>query len=196
MSIVIENLSKSYSDLTPIHHLSAVFDAKNIYAIKGPSGCGKSTLLRLIAGLEKPDAGKIEVKGEVAFAFQEHRLFPWLSAEDNIALTLGQTGKIDEEERKKAREGLLRYGFSLEETKKKPSELSGGMKQRIALLRVLLAKANNLFFDEPTKELDTQLRHLFCQDARALSREKTILMVTHQEEDIKQTGATLFTPWG
>ncbi len=125
----------------------------------GASGCGKSTLLSLVAGLDTPTAGKIAVGGRVALMFQEPGLFPWLTAAANVELALRARGVGKAERRAKAAELLDTVhlgGFG----KKRPHELSGGMRQRVALARALAQDADVLLMDEPFGALDAMTRDL------------------------------------
>src|SRR5215813_5025634 len=125
----------------------------------GASGCGKSTLLSLVAGLDKPTAGQINVGGKVALMFQEPGLFPWLTAAGNVELALRARGAGRAERKARAADLLDAVhlgGFA----KKRPHELSGGMRQRVALARALAQDADVLLMDEPFGALDAMTRDL------------------------------------
>ena len=116
----------------------------------------------------------------MSFAFQEYRLFPELSALDNVMIASVDNSDAD---RLEAVSLLSKLGFSTEDTSLFPSELSGGMKQRVSLARALLKKAPVLLLDEPTKELDPALCERVCEMIRKCAEERTVLLVTHKDSD-------------
>ncbi|MFG2511390.1 ABC transporter ATP-binding protein [Streptomyces sp. NPDC048584] len=147
----------------------------------GASGCGKSTLLNLVAGLDEPTSGRIEVTGgRPALMFQEHALFPWLTAGKNIELVLRLRGVSRPERRTRAEEllGLVRlqdaYG-------KRVHELSGGMRQRVALARALAQDSEVLLMDEPFAALDAITRDVLHEELTRIWQETgvSVLFVTH-----------------
>ncbi|MFE9421681.1 ABC transporter ATP-binding protein [Kitasatospora sp. NPDC006697] len=147
----------------------------------GASGCGKSTLLNLVAGLDKPTAGSIEVPaGRPALMFQEHALFPWLTAGKNIELALRLNGVPRAERQERAEEllELVRLGGSY---RKRVHELSGGMRQRVALARALAQGSKVLLMDEPFAALDAITRDLLHEEIVRIWQERglTVLFVTH-----------------
>ncbi|MCX4749769.1 ABC transporter ATP-binding protein [Kitasatospora sp. NBC_01287] len=147
----------------------------------GASGCGKSTLLNLVAGLDEPTAGSIEVPGgRPALMFQEHALFPWLTAGKNIELALRLNGVPRAERRTEAERllGLVRLGGSYG---KRVHELSGGMRQRVALARALAQGSSVLLMDEPFAALDAITRDVLHEEITRIwqERELTVLFVTH-----------------
>ena len=155
----------------------------------GASGCGKSTLLNLVAGLDRPTAGEISVGGRVALMFQEPALFPWLTAAGNVELALRARG-VGRAERKRRAAGLLETvhlgGFG----KKRPHELSGGMRQRVALARALAQDADVLLMDEPFGALDAMTRDLLHDelDRVCAGRNLTVLFVTHNVREAVRLG--------
>ncbi|HEY8179570.1 MAG TPA: ABC transporter ATP-binding protein [Candidatus Limnocylindria bacterium] len=157
----------------------------------GPNGCGKSTLLRLIAGLLRPDAGRVGIgpdagsppragDGRVGIAFQQPRLLPWLSTLDNVALPLALHGVAAEERNDIAREALARVGLA-DAAGMRPRELSGGMAQRAGLARALIGDPPVLLLDEPFSALDALSREAFDTELQALwlERPRTVILVTH-----------------
>jgi NitT/TauT family transport system ATP-binding protein len=155
----------------------------------GASGCGKSTLLSLVAGLDKPTAGTVDVGGRrVALMFQE-ALFPWLSAAGNVELALRSRGVPARERRSRAREllDLVELG---EFGGKRPHELSGGMRQRVALARALAQDADVLCMDEPFGALDAMTRDLLHDelDRVCAGRSLTVLFVTHNVREAVRLG--------
>jgi NitT/TauT family transport system ATP-binding protein len=155
----------------------------------GASGCGKSTLLSLVAGLDTPSAGEIGVGGRVALMFQEPGLFPWLTAAANVELALRARGAGKAERRAKAAELLETVhlgGFG----KKRPHELSGGMRQRVALARALAQDADVLLMDEPFGALDAMTRDFLHDelDRVCAGRNLTVLFVTHNVREAVRLG--------
>ena len=146
-----------------------------------PSGWGKTTLLRILMGLEVPDSGTVQGVGRVGAAFQEDRLCPQLMALENVLLTAG---------RKKEREAcdiLARLGLG-ESLAVPAAELSGGMRRRCALARSLCAEFDLLVLDEPFKGLDEANRRAAMDAVRAVSDDKTVLLVTHDAAEAEFFG--------
>jgi ABC-type nitrate/sulfonate/bicarbonate transport system ATPase subunit len=154
-----------------------------IVAVVGPSGCGKSTLLELVCGLTEPDTGSIAAAGAVLMP-QRDLLLPWLSALDNAALALRLAGASRADARDRARPVLGALGLEGFEDAR-PHELSGGMRQRVAFLRTLLAGKPVLCLDEPFGALDAITRAgMQAWLAAALAQEpRTVLLVTHDVEE-------------
>lgn len=150
-------------------------------AVVGPSGCGKTTLLSLAAGLLKPSAGKIE-NGGVTFGYmlQKDELFPWRTIEKNVFLPLEIQRRNTPERRKKVLSLAEKYGLK-DFLKSFPRELSGGMRQRAALIRTLAAEPDVLLLDEPFSALDYQTRLNVCDDVYRIikSEKKTVVLITH-----------------
>ena len=157
-------------------------------SIVGPSGCGKSTLLSALAGLERLSGGSLELDGEpvcgpsrkVGFMPQRDQLFEWRSIWGNVTLGLTVRGENTPQRQAHVRELLERYGLA-DFAQKRPSQLSGGMRQRCALIRTLAAQPKVLLLDEPFSALDYQTRLAVSSDIyRIIRREgKTALLVTH-----------------
>jgi NitT/TauT family transport system ATP-binding protein len=154
----------------------------------GPSGCGKSTLLNMLAGMLRPDAGTITVNGrpitapgpDRAVVFQDHALFPWLTAAQNVSFGLRMAG-VGRAERQDRVEAALRKVHLLPSARKLVHELSGGMRQRIAIARALVMDPDVLLMDEPFAALDAQTRTLMHEQLQELwgDARKTIVFVTH-----------------
>jgi NitT/TauT family transport system ATP-binding protein len=159
-----------------------------IVAVVGPSGCGKSTLLELVCGLQKPDSGTIE-SAPAALMPQRDLLLPWLSAIDNAALALRVQGVSRKEARAAAEPWLERFGLG-DFVRARPSELSGGMRQRVSFLRTLLAGKPVLALDEPFAALDAITRaEMQGWLAHVLEQEpRTVLLVTHDVEEAVMLG--------
>ena len=164
------------------------------YSLIGPSGCGKSTLLRLLAGLERPDGGTLSCGGaeitgpgpDRGVVFQSPALFPWLTARDNVAFALRKTCRdlTAAEAKDKAEEALLRVGLG-EAMGAYPSQLSGGMAQRVSIARALSGGASTLLLDEPFSALDPKNRMSLQELLLRLWEEdrKTVLFVTHDMDE-------------
>jgi len=184
----------SYSYHTPvgeIHSLSDVsFDIQNdeFLAIVGPSGCGKSTLLNIIAGLIQPEKGSIQFENPdgslhyptIGYMLQKDELLPWRTIMENVTLGLEIHHTLDKQTKKEALFLLKKYGLdSFKDAK--PAELSGGMRQRAALIRTLMLYPKILLLDEPFSALDYQTRLGVSDDiGRIIKKErKTAVLVTH-----------------
>ena len=163
-------------------------DCGEFAAIVGPSGCGKSTLLSLICGLIKPESGKIRMAGRqdntpangIGYMLQKDHLFEWRSVYDNILLGLEIQKKLTEQNLERIDRMLKTYGLS-SFAQMKPSALSGGMKQRAALIRTLALDQDLLLLDEPFYALDYQTRLEVADDIGTIIRQegKTAILVTH-----------------
>lgn len=180
--ITFTNVNKSFYSLKEetvvLNQIS--FDVKKgeIVAIVGPSGCGKSTLLNLISGLIQPDSGKIEINGKVGYMFQKDHLFEWRTVYKNI--TLGPEIAKIKIEPEKIDQILKKYGL-YDFKNHYPKELSGGMRQRVALLRTLALNPDILLLDEPFSSLDYQTKITVQDDIYKIIKDahKTTLLVTH-----------------
>ena len=192
-TVTLTGVSKVYGrGGTAVHALDQVSltaSPGEFTCLIGASGCGKSTLLNLVAELDKPTAGQISVGGRVALMFQEPGLFPWLTAAGNIELALRARGAAKAERRAKAAallETVHLGGFG----KKRPHELSGGMRQRVALARALAQDADVLLMDEPFGALDAMTRDLLHDelDRVCAGRQLTIIFVTHNVREAVRLG--------
>lgn len=177
----------SYTYHTPdgetlaIEHMSFKVERGQFVAIIGPSGCGKTTILSLAAGLLKPSSGEIiRENAEFGYMLQKDALFPWRTVEANIFLPLEVKKRNTAEMRENAVQLAEKYGLK-DFLKKKPNELSGGMRQRVALIRTLAAQPDILLLDEPFSALDYQTRLKVCDDVQSIikSEKKTAILVTH-----------------
>ena len=159
-----------------------------IIGVVGPSGCGKSTLLSIIAGLIKPTKGSVRVNGRlvdkplnnVGYMFQSDQLFEWRNILNNVLLGLEIQGKLDDEAKERAKEMLHSYGLG-DFIYSYPYQLSGGMRQRVALIRTLILEPDLLLLDEPFSALDYQTRLAISDEIGTILKkeEKTAIMVTH-----------------
>jgi NitT/TauT family transport system ATP-binding protein len=149
-------------------------------SVVGASGCGKSTLLNLVAGLEAPTAGRVDVRGRTALMFQEAALFPWLTVAGNVDLALRLRG-VPRKERRSRVDALLDVVHLGDFGSKRPHELSGGMRQRVALARAFAQDADVLLMDEPFGALDAMTRDVLHSELERLwtDRTLTVVFVTH-----------------
>lgn len=161
-------------------HLSFSVDEGEFVAIIGPSGCGKTTLLSLAAGLLKPSQGEVTSRGSFGYMLQKDHLFPWRTIEKNICLPLEVKHKSTPQLRARARDLAVKYGLG-EFLRSYPSQLSGGMRQRAALIRTLATDPDILLLDEPFSALDYQTRLNVTEDVARIIRSegKTVLLITH-----------------
>ncbi|MBQ2248768.1 MAG: ATP-binding cassette domain-containing protein [Clostridia bacterium] len=177
--IRFDQVSFSYGDKEVLRELSFCLETGELLAVMGESGCGKTTLLHLAAGLQGPQTGEIRSDhARVSVAFQEPRLFPWLTVRENLLSALPQSERRAGEERLSAL--LAEMGLSDVEGLY-PRELSGGMKSRVSLARALLYGGDLLLLDEPFSALDEEMRQeLATRLRRELKKEgKTAILVTH-----------------
>ena len=180
-----KNISYTYhtkeGETTAVSNLSFTVENGQFVSVIGPSGCGKSTILSLAAGLLSPSSGEVvRGDGEFGYMLQRDALFPWRTVEGNIFLPLEVKKRNTAEKRARALELAEKYGLK-DFLKKTPSQLSGGMRQRVALIRTLAAEPEILLLDEPFSALDYQTRLEVCDDVQHIikSEKKTALLVTH-----------------
>lgn len=168
-------------ETTAVEKLNFCVEKGQFVAVIGPSGCGKTTILSLAAGLLTPSYGKvIRGGGEFGYMLQRDALFPWRTVKDNIFLPLEIKKRNTAENRKNAVELAKKYGLG-DFLDKTPNQLSGGMRQRVALIRTLAAQPEILLLDEPFSALDYQTRLEVCDDVQGIikNEKKTALLVTH-----------------
>ncbi|MBO5213690.1 MAG: amino acid ABC transporter ATP-binding protein [Clostridia bacterium] len=178
--IVVKNLSKSFGTHPVLENLSFSVSPGERVLISAPSGGGKTTLLRILCGLESADSGTVQgiLPGSVAYQFQEPRLFPQLTALENITCIHPDP----ESARQTALLWLEKLGLA-EAAHQYPHELSGGMKQRVALARALSADRPILFLDEPFTALDPELKDAVRNTVLAACEGKTLFLVSHDPKD-------------
>ncbi len=182
----VNNLSKIYykSDYETEAVRNITFDLNegDFIGIVGPSGCGKSTILNIICGLDEMSCGEVIKKDniKIGYMLQEDALFPWLTIFDNATLGLKISKKLTNQNKKYVLNLLRKYDLS-DFKDKYPSELSGGMKQRLALIRTLAMKPDILLLDEPFSALDYQTRLSVSDDVYNIIKEekKSVIIVTH-----------------
>lgn len=194
--IVVNNLCTGYARASPLlKNFSYQFDNK-VYGILGESGCGKTTLLRTIAGLTKPLSGEVLIDGikvgkanknDVYMLHQNYTSFDWLTCLDNVLIAKKIQGKVTEEDICNAKQ-MLEVVKLDEHIEKYPRQLSGGMRQRLALARTLFVNPKIILMDEPLSALDDRIRNEMQNLILDVHRRtnNTILMVTHSIEEAKK----------
>jgi ABC-type Fe3+/spermidine/putrescine transport system ATPase subunit len=194
-SLRLVDLSKRFGAIRAVDGVSLELTERETLALLGPSGCGKSTLLRLVAGLERPDRGRVlhderditplpPQKREMGVVFQDYALFPHLNVAGNIGFALVERGRPAPQVRARVAELLELVGLSGFE-RRQVFELSGGQQQRVALARALAAEPSLLLLDEPLSNLDAELRQALQVELRALLVELGVkaLYVTHDQSE-------------
>lgn len=188
----MENVSLTYQtverETKAIENVSLSIEDGEFIALVGPSGCGKTTILSLISGLIKPSGGTITLMGkpvtksgsDIGYMLQRDMLFEWRTIEKNVLLGPEIQHSLNADVRKEVEELLVKYGL-WEFRKHYPAQLSGGMRQRAALIRTLAMRPKLLLLDEPFSALDFQTRLNVCNDVHGIikSEKKTALLVTH-----------------
>ncbi len=183
----IRDLKKYYHDVNgetlAIDNISLDINENEFISIVGTSGCGKSTLLSILAGLENKSSGTINYLKEdlkIGYMLQNDSLFPWRNILDNCLIGLEINGKVSQDDKNKVINLLNKYGLG-DFIYKYPRELSGGMKQRVALIRTLAINPDILLLDEPLSALDYQTRLSLSNDLHKIIKQekKTAIMVTH-----------------
>ena len=193
-AVRLTDVSKAYrtgrTELLALDQVSLTVDDGEFVCIIGASGCGKSTLLNLVAGLDQPTSGQVDTTGrKVGLMFQEPALFPWLTAGRNVELALQARGVPRAARRAQVAELLeaVRLGGFAD---KRPHELSGGMRQRVAMARALAQNADVLLMDEPFGALDAMTRDLLHDELERICTERTltVLFVTHNVREAARLG--------
>ena len=194
-SVVLTRLSKSFDDVAAVDDISLEIGSGEFFSLLGPSGCGKTTSLRMIAGFERPDAGRIVIGDTdvtempphlrpVNTVFQSYALFPHLSVEQNVGFGLRFKDVSKDERRGRVAEALelVRLG---DLGQRRPHQLSGGQQQRVALARALVLSPSVLLLDEPLGALDAKLRRELQIELKSIQREIgiTFVYVTHDQEE-------------
>lgn len=196
--IKIENLTLTYKDAkggyTPFENLNLSVNEGEFICIIGPSGCGKSSLLSVLEGLNRAESGSVYIDGrkiegpgtDRGVVFQHYSLFPWMDAVHNVLFAMKQSGCSGKRKELLQQAEIYLERVGLEEAKHKyPSQLSGGMQQRVAIARVLASNAEIFLMDEPFGAIDPKNRRELQQLISRLAKEekKTVLFVTHDIEE-------------
>ena len=198
MSLEVVRLSKTFvtgrqrDEVEVLQDISFKVHGGQFVSIIGPSGCGKTTLLKIVAGLQTPSVGEVILKGkemthtrnQVGFVFQEFALFPWRTTLRNIEFSLEIKGTTKAERRIAALEYIKKFGLTGFENKY-PRELSGGMRQRVAIARTLIDSPRVLLMDEPFGSLDSQTRNSMQEFLLDIwqERKEIVLFITHSVDE-------------
>ena len=191
-AVALAQVTKRYDGhdgVLALDGISLTVQPGEFLTLVGASGCGKSTLLNIVSGLDQPTSGSVQVAGQAAFMFQEHALFPWLSALDNVATPLRLAGVGKKDRDAQARDYLQAVHLA-DFADRRPHELSGGMKQRVAIARTLATHAPILLMDEPFGALDAMTRDLLHDELESIWKERnlTVLFVTHNVREAVRLG--------
>ena len=181
----IKNLSKQFGEKILFENLSLTVDDPAV--LWAPSGWGKTTLLRILMGLEAPTSGSVEGVGRVGAVFQEDRLCPQLTAEENVALVLNaEQYKVKIQYKEQIRDDLIQLGLDDEALALPARKLSGGQKRRVAVAGVMAMKPRILVLDEPAAGLDPEGRDEILSEVKDYHKKTgtTVLLVSHSMEDI------------
>ncbi len=186
LTLALQDVCKSFAELRVLEGVTARFEPLRAHVLMGPSGSGKTTLLRLLAGLERSDAGEV-LRGSgvrLGMTFQEDRLCENLTATANIRLPRPRLSG-EELERFLAYEREAMAACDLPVDARPVRDLSGGQRRRVAILRCVLAEANTLLFDEPLKGMDEKTVETVMAFVAPLVAERTVLWTTHDERDLR-----------
>ena len=187
MAVILDEISKAFGEKTVLSKFSARFDLGQSYCIMGTSGCGKTTLLHIIMGIIIPDSGRVSgtENHKLSPVFQEHRLCENLSVGANIRMVCSKTDSA------KIAETLEAIGLA-GNIHTPVSELSGGMKRRVAIARAICSEGEILIMDEPFKGLDNATKEKVMAYTREKSHGKTVIWVTHDEREAEIWGGAIF----
>jgi NitT/TauT family transport system ATP-binding protein len=175
--------------VTALHDIDLAVRKGEFVCLVGPSGCGKSTILNLVAGLDRPTVGTVSSRSRPTLMFQDPALFPWLTVRANVELPMRLAG-VSKQQRRLRADSLLETvhlgGFG----KKRPHQLSGGMRQRAAMARAFAQDADILLMDEPFGALDAMTRDALHDELEKSTRERglTVLFVTHNVREAARLG--------
>lgn len=182
----ITEVTLSFGGQTVMEKFSLALPKQGLVALMGPSGAGKTTLLRVMMGLESPQSGRANTENaKVALLFQEDRLLPWLTARQNVEAVLGPN------EKQQAAKALGSMGLEEQAWDKLPEELSGGMRRRVALARLICYGGDVWLMDEAFKGLDRESRDALIPFFKQQAETRLIVLVTHEKEDAVRLGAQI-----
>jgi NitT/TauT family transport system ATP-binding protein len=189
--ITVNNLCKPFGEKQVLSSLSLSFEEGKVSLISGASGIGKTTLLRILSGLETADTGEIiglENK-KISYLFQEDRLFPWLTALENVSAVSGE-----KDVKKKALAILSELGLK-DSVDKFPHELSGGMSRRVAIARTLIFDGDVVILDEPFRGLDNETEKHTLEVIKKYCEGKTVIAVTHDVTQFEGYADAVISPF-
>ncbi|WP_418791801.1 ABC transporter ATP-binding protein SaoA [Phosphitispora sp. TUW77] len=196
MALHIEHVNKVFKNSGMPHivlnDVSFTVEEGEFVSLLGPSGCGKTTLLTIVAGFQAASSGQVRINGNVVtkpgpdrgFVFQDYALFPWMTVKENIVFPMKQQ-KVPSAVREEFLQRLLSMVHMEGKENLYPSQLSGGMKQRTAMVRALACRPKVLLMDEPLGAVDYQMRQMLQEELEAIwiSEKTTVLMVTHDVDE-------------
>ena len=191
--ISFNNVNKRYNDLVVMENFCESFEENKVNCIMGPSGCGKTTLLNLLGGIVNEDGGQITKPERVSYVFQEESLIPQKTARKNLELVL-KSVYSDKAELMQVIQKFLKMSDLEKAADLYPHEMSGGMRQRLALIRAFAYPSEILLMDEPFKALDTALKDAIIRSFLNLYKEdnRTVLFVTHDIDEALMTGDFIY----
>lgn len=192
MLLTVENVGKTYGEVEAMRDVSLEVDEGEFVSIVGPSGCGKSTLMEIVGGLIEPSTGTITIAGNpvrgtdpaIGIVFQQESAFPWRTVIDNVAFGLEMVGTEKAERLRRAQDMIELVGLSGFEDRY-PAELSGGMRQRVAIARTLVMQPKLILMDEPFGALDEQTRRILGEELSRIreATNATVLFITHSFDE-------------
>ena len=184
--LVLEKVTHGYGDVSVLQEINITVDPGELVVLVGPSGCGKTTLLNILSGFLTPRSGIVRTEGLVRTVYQQDGLFPWLTVAENISM--GLRAIKDKKRRGQELQELLELIHMEQFRDHYPHQLSGGMRQRVELARVLAGDSDILLMDEPFSALDYQTRLRMRQELALLleKRPRTVVFVTHDIEEAVQ----------
>ncbi|WP_456328809.1 ABC transporter ATP-binding protein [Archaeoglobus sp.] len=181
MALTVEGLKKSYGNLKVLDGVTFSVEEGEFVCLIGESGCGKTTILKIIAGLERPDEGRVDFKGvnRMGFVFQDDRLLPWKTVYGNIQFALKAMGVEDGDVVRRIIDFVGLKGFE----NYYPKQLSGGMRQRVGIARALAVNPDLLLMDEPFASLDARTRERMQEELLRIVGGKAVVFVTHSIDE-------------
>ncbi len=192
MLLSVTKLNKSYGDVEALREIALDVDDGEFVSIVGPSGCGKSTLMEIVGGLVEPSSGEITIAGNpvngtdpaIGIVFQQESAFPWRTVQENVEFGLEMSGVGKDERRQRASAMIELVGLKGFESHY-PAELSGGMRQRVAIARTLVLEPKLILMDEPFGALDEQTRLILGEELLRIreATSATVLFITHSFDE-------------
>ena len=196
--VKVVNLTKNFytkeGEMEVLKNISFTLHEGEILSLLGPSGSGKSTILNILTNLLEPTSGEVSIKGTIGYMFQKDHLLEWRSIMDNITLGLEIMHKKNDKKSMERIERLLKTYGLWEFRNMYPKELSGGMRQRVALIRTLSVDPSILLLDEPFSALDYQTRLMVNDDVYKVikNENKSVILVTHDKDEILNLAHVVF----